>query len=117
MWAWAYRAIHTGAPAEPKGSVHCWKSPTYMRPPAPAPPGPRLALPPAPWALPSQTERKQTTWSARPAATAMQAFITEPSWPEVSIPLSYQFTSSRMASITAVAEDPLNPLGWAMGPG
>ncbi len=47
----------------------------------------------------------------------MHAFITEPSWPEVSIPPSYQSTLSRMASITAVAEDPLNPLGWAMGPG
>ena len=36
-----------------------------------------------------------------PAATAMQAFITEPSWPEVSTPLPYQSTSSRMASITS----------------
>ena len=60
-----------------------------------------LARPPLPWALPSQTERKHSTWLAMPAATAMQAFITDPSCPEVSTPLPYQLTSSRMASITS----------------
>ncbi len=61
----------------------------------------RLARPPLPWALPSQTDRKHSTWFAIPAPTAMQAFITEPSWPEVSTPLSYQSTSSRSASMTS----------------
>ena len=60
-----------------------------------------LARPPLPCALPSQTERKHRTWSAMPAATAMQAFITDPSCPEVSTPLPYQLTSRRMASITS----------------
>ena len=36
-----------------------------------------------------------------PAATAMMAFITDPSWPEVSTPLSNQLTCRRMASIAS----------------
>ena len=71
-----------------------------MVPPRP-PPGPMLERPPLPWALLSHTDRKHNTWFAMPAATAMQAFITEPSCPEVSTPLPYQSTSSRMASITS----------------
>ncbi len=78
---------------------------------------PTLARPAVPWALPSHTERKHSTWSAMPAATAMQAFITEPNWPEVSIPLSYQSTSSRRASMTSTAPAPEKPRGAGSGPG
>ena len=51
-------------------------------------------------AVDSHTERKQSTWRARPVATAMQALITEPSWPGDSIPPSYQFSFRRSASCT-----------------
>ena len=52
-----------------------------------------------------------------PAAIAMIAFITDPSWPEVSTPLSNQLTCSRMASITSLAPAPVNPLGPNIMPG
>ncbi len=52
-----------------------------------------------------------------PAPTAMHAFMTEPSCPEVSTPLSYQFTSSRRASMASKALAPVKPLGTAMPPG
>ena len=52
-----------------------------------------------------------------PAPTAMHAFMTDPNCPEVSTPLSYQFTSSAQASMTSMAAAPVNPLGTPIAPG
>jgi hypothetical protein len=46
----------------------------------------------------SQIERKHNTWRASPVATAMQALITDPSWPDISTPPVNQSSSSRNAS-------------------
>jgi hypothetical protein len=41
-------------------------------------------------AVDSHTDRNTTTWLANPTVTAMQASITGPIWPAVSIPDMYQ---------------------------
>src|ERR1700690_3528253 len=86
-------------------------------PPPPPPPGITPARPLSPCAEPSYTERKQSTWFARPDATARHALTTEPSCPDVSRPLPYQPQFRRSASITSYAPAPLNPAGCAIGPG
>src|SRR6185312_8013592 len=85
--------------------------------PPPPPPGMIAARPPPPCAEPSHTERKHNTWFARPDATARHALITEPSWPDVSMPLPYQPQLRRSASITLYAPAPLKPFGVPIGPG
>ncbi len=74
--------------------------------------GPRLSesarLPPC-CAVDSHTERKQTTWSTTPAATASAASITGPSWPAVSpVPRCHRVRSPS-ASWSWVEPAPLNP--------
>ena len=80
-------------------------------PPPPPPTGPRLALPADPWALPSQTERKHKTWSARPAPTAMHAFITDPSWPGRLDPAVVPVHLEPHGVDHVVAPAPVKPLG------
>ena len=67
-------AIQLAADGAENGIVHCMKP--LMRgtpPPPPPPPGITAARPPPAWAVPSHTERKHSTWSAMPVATAAQA--------------------------------------------
>src|SRR6478672_9552946 len=80
-------AIHTAADGAANGSVHCM-NPLALKPPPP-PPGITAERPLSPCAEPSHTERKHTTWFASPDATARQALMTEPSWPDVSNPDEY----------------------------
>src|SRR5580692_4027997 len=101
MCACAYMAIQHAADAHAYGSDHSVNPAAYCLPVAAAFPVTTAARPPVPWALPSQTDRKHTTCVAIPAPTAMHAFMTEPSWPDVSSPPSYQFTLRRRASITS----------------
>src|SRR6478736_4081311 len=75
--------IQIAADGAEKGSVHSTKPLALNEPPPPPPvPGVTAARPLSPCALPSHTERKQSTWFASPDATARHALMTEPSWPE-----------------------------------
>src|SRR5262245_31287494 len=104
-------AIQVEADGAENGSVHSVMPVALTAPLRSPPPGITPARPLPPCALPSHTLRKQTTCVAMPQAIAMIAFITEPSWPEVSTPESYQPTERRSASITSYAPAPLKPLG------
>ena len=75
---WANIAIQVVADGAAKGRVHCMKPPARKLPPPP-PPGMTADRPCFPWALPSYTLRKHSTWVASPAATARHASITDPS--------------------------------------
>src|SRR5947209_4823004 len=92
-----------------------WRNPAAFMPPPPSlpapPPGMTAARPLLPCALPSHTERKHSTWFARPAPTAIHALMTEPSCPDVSSPPLYQPQLSRNASIISYAPAPVNPGG------
>ena len=114
-WSCMYRlasiATHVDAENASYGAVNSIMPPMRR--------GPRLSesarLPPC-WAVDSQTERKQTTWSTTPAATASAASITGPSWPAVSPVPRCQRVRSPSASWSWVEPAPLNP-GRRGGPG
>src|SRR3954454_5945674 len=109
-------AIHGAADGTEYGNVHSVK-PVALNDPLPPAPDCTAARPLSPCALPSQTLRKQSTWVARPAATARHALITDPSCPGDSIPPDHQPSSSRSASCTSTTPAPLNPGGTLIGPG
>ena len=104
MYRLASIATHVDAERAPYGAVNSIIPPMRF--------GPRLSesarLPPC-WAVDSQTERKQTTWSTTPDATASAASITGPSWPPVSPVPRCQRVRRPSASWSWVEPAPLNP--------